>query len=152
MSCCLHLYISQICMFFLDCHYDCPTHCFIIFPFSFSFQDSPQLLNASGPTLPAQSQPQNSSHMHPLLDQPMSQATPSTPGTMHSGLQNTLQAQIQSSLESMQTSLQNPMQTSSQTALQASIQASIETCLPTPMQTNLQAQIQSSIQNQLQKQ
>uniref|UniRef100_A0A3Q3WPQ1 Nuclear factor of activated T-cells 5 n=1 Tax=Mola mola TaxID=94237 RepID=A0A3Q3WPQ1_MOLML len=120
--------------------------------FVFGIQnDSPQLLNSSGPTLPAQSQPQNSSHMQPLLDQPMSQAAPSTAATMHSSLQNTLQAQMQSSLESaMHTGLQNVMQTNTQTALQASLQASIEPSLPTPMQTNLQTQIQSSLENQLQ--
>ncbi|TWW76454.1 Nuclear factor of activated T-cells 5 [Takifugu flavidus] len=118
--------------------------------FVFSIQnDSPQLLNSSGTPLPAQNQPQNSSHMQPLLDQPMSQAAPSTPAAMHSSLQNSLQAQMQSSLES---ALQNAVQANTQTALQAGLQASIETCLPTPMQTNLQAQIQNSIQNQLQKQ
>lgn len=114
--------------------------------------DSAQLLNSSGPPLPAQNQAQNSSHMQPLLDQSMSQASPSAPATMHSSLQNSLQAQMQSSLESaMQSSLQNAVQANTQTALQAGLQASIETCLPTPMQTNLQAQIQNSIQNQLQK-
>ncbi|KAM9351789.1 nuclear factor of activated T-cells 5a [Symphorus nematophorus] len=111
--------------------------------FVFGIQnDSPQLLNSSGPSLPAQSQAQNPSHMQPLLDQPMAQAAP----TMHSSLQNTLQAQMQSSLENaIQTSLHNAMQTNTQTPLQ-----SIETSLPTPMQTNLQTQIQSSLQNQLQ--
>ncbi|XP_071357706.1 nuclear factor of activated T-cells 5a isoform X1 [Trachinotus anak] len=120
--------------------------------FVFGIQnDSPQLLNSSGPTLPAQSQPQNSSHMQPLLEQPMAQAASSMPATMHSSLQNTLQAQMQSSLENaIQTSLQNAMQTNTQTALQSSLQATIETSLPTPMQTNLQTQIQSSLQNQLQ--
>lgn len=120
--------------------------------FVFGIQnDSPQLLNSSGSTLPAQSQPQNSSHMQPLLDQPMPQAAPSMPPTMHSGLQNTLQAQMQSSLENaIQTSLQNAMQTNTQTALQSTLQASIETSLPTPMQTNLETQIQSSLQNQMQ--
>ncbi|XP_023284036.1 nuclear factor of activated T-cells 5-like isoform X1 [Seriola lalandi dorsalis] len=120
--------------------------------FVFGIQnDSPQLLNSSGPTLPAQSQPQNSSHMQPLLDQPMAQAASPMPATMHSSLQNTLQAQMQSSLENaIQTTLQNAMQTNTQTALQSSLQATIETSLPTPMQTNLQTQIQSSLQNQLQ--
>ncbi|GLD60294.1 nuclear factor of activated T-cells 5-like protein [Lates japonicus] len=118
--------------------------------FVFGIQnDSPQLLNSS--TLPAQSQPQTSNHMQPLLDQPMAQAATSMPAAMHSSLQNTLQAQMQSSLENaMQTSLQNAMQTNTQTALQSSLQATIETSLPTPMQTNLQTQIQSSLQNQLQ--
>ncbi|TDH09668.1 hypothetical protein EPR50_G00089950 [Perca flavescens] len=116
--------------------------------FVFGIQnDSPQLLNSSGPTLQAQGQPQNSSHMQPLLDQPMAQASP----TMHSSLQNTLQAQMQSSLENaMQSSLQNAMQTNTQTALQSTLQATIETSLSTPMQTNLQTQIQSSLHNQLQ--
>ncbi|XP_044213221.1 nuclear factor of activated T-cells 5a isoform X1 [Thunnus albacares] len=120
--------------------------------FVFGIQnDSPQLLNSSGSTLPAQSQAQNSSHMQPLLDQPMAQAASSMPAAMHSNLQNTLQAQMQSSLENaMQTSLQNTMQTNTQTALQSSLQATIETSLPTPMQTNLQTQIQSSLQNTLQ--
>lgn len=120
--------------------------------FNFLFlPDSPQLLNSSGSTLPAQSQPQNSSHMQPLLDQTMAQAAPSMPNTMHGSLQNTLQAQMQSSLENaMQTSLQNAMQTNTQTALQSSLQATIETSLQTPMQTSLQTQIQSSLQNQLQ--
>ncbi|XP_034443405.1 nuclear factor of activated T-cells 5a isoform X1 [Hippoglossus hippoglossus] len=120
--------------------------------FVFGLQnDSPQLLNSSGPTLPAQSQPQNSSHMQPHLDQPMAQAASPMQAPMHSSLQNTLQAQMQSSLENaMQTSLQNAMQTNTQTALQSSLQANIETSLPTPMQTNLQMQIQSSLQNQLQ--
>uniref|UniRef100_A0A4W6DPY1 Nuclear factor of activated T-cells 5 n=1 Tax=Lates calcarifer TaxID=8187 RepID=A0A4W6DPY1_LATCA len=96
--------------------------------FVFGIQnDSPQLLNSSRPTLPAQSQPQTSNHMQPLLDQPMAQAATSMP-----------------------TSLQNAMQTNTQTALQSSLQATIETSLPTPMQTNLQTQIQSSLQNQLQ--
>lgn len=108
--------------------------------------DSPQLLSSSGSTLPAQSQPQNSSHMQPLLDQPMAQTASPMPATMHSSLQNTLQAQMQSSLENaMQTSLQNAMQANTQ-----SLQATIETSLPTPMQTNLQTQIESSLQNQLQ--
>lgn len=112
--------------------------------FVFGIQnDSSQLLSSSGPTLPAQSQAQNSSHMQPLLDQPMAQAASSMPATMHSNLQNTLQAQMQSSLE-------NAMQTNTQTALQSSLQATIESSLPTPMQTNLQTQIQSSLQNQLQ--
>nr|XP_046250841.1 nuclear factor of activated T-cells 5a isoform X2 [Scatophagus argus] len=116
--------------------------------FVFGIQnDSPQLLNSPGPTLPAQSQPQNSSHMQPLLDQPMAQAAPSMPSSMHSSLQSTLQAQMQSSLENaMQTSLQNPMQTSTSAALQSTLQATIETSLPAPMQTSLQ----SSLQNQLQ--
>ncbi|KAG7217417.1 hypothetical protein INR49_021584 [Caranx melampygus] len=120
--------------------------------FVFGIQnDSPQLLNSSGSTLPAQSQPQNTSHMQPLLDQPMTQAASPMPATMHSSLQNTLQAQMQSSLENaIQTTLQNAMQTNTQTALQSSLQATIETSLPTPMQTNLQTQIQSSLQNQLQ--
>ncbi|XP_067358892.1 nuclear factor of activated T-cells 5-like isoform X2 [Channa argus] len=112
--------------------------------FVFGIQnDSPQLLNSSGPPLSAQSQPQNSSHMQPLLDQPMAQAASTMSATIHSSLQSTLQAQ-------MQTSLQNAMQTNTQTALQSSLQATIETSLPTPMQTNLQTQIQSSLQNQLQ--
>lgn len=111
--------------------------------------DSSQLLNSSGPPLAAQNQPQNSSHMQPLLDQSMSEAAPPAPATMHSSLQNSLQAQMQSSLESaMQSSLHNAVQANTQPALQASI----ETCLPTPMQTTLQAQMQNSIQNQLQKQ
>ncbi|XP_039988426.1 nuclear factor of activated T-cells 5a isoform X2 [Xiphias gladius] len=115
--------------------------------FVFGIQnDSPQLLSSSGSTLPAQSQPQNSSHMQPLLDQPMAQTASPMPATMHSSLQNTLQAQMQSSLENaMQTSLQNAMQANTQ-----SLQATIETSLPTPMQTNLQTQIESSLQNQLQ--
>uniref|UniRef100_A0AAQ5XK36 Nuclear factor of activated T-cells 5 n=1 Tax=Amphiprion ocellaris TaxID=80972 RepID=A0AAQ5XK36_AMPOC len=91
--------------------------------FVFGIQnDSSQLLSSSGATLPPQSQAQNSSHMQPLLDQPMAQA-----------------AQMQSSLE-------NAMQTNTQTALQSSLQATIESSLPTQMQT----QIQSSLQNQLQ--
>ncbi|XP_068595451.1 nuclear factor of activated T-cells 5-like [Brachionichthys hirsutus] len=120
--------------------------------FVFGIQnDSSQLLNSSGPTLPAQPQPQSSSHMQPLLDQPMGPAAPSMPPSMHSSLQNTLQAQMQSSLETaMQTSLQNAMQTNTQTALQTSLQATLETNLPTPMQTNLQTQIQSSLQSQMQ--
>lgn len=120
--------------------------------FVFGIQnDSPQLLSSSGPTLPAQGQPQNSGHMQPLLDQPMAQAASTIPATMHSSLQSTLQAQMQSSLGSaMQTSLQNAMQTNTPTALQSTLQATIETSLPTPMQTNLQTQIQSSLQNQLQ--
>ncbi|XP_041650591.1 nuclear factor of activated T-cells 5-like isoform X2 [Cheilinus undulatus] len=70
--------------------------------------DSPQLLNSSGPTLPAQGQPQNSTHMQPLLEQPMAQTAPTMPVTMHGSLQNTLQAQMQSSLENaMQTNQQN---------------------------------------------
>uniref|UniRef100_A0A3B5AYN6 Nuclear factor of activated T-cells 5 n=1 Tax=Stegastes partitus TaxID=144197 RepID=A0A3B5AYN6_9TELE len=118
--------------------------------FVFGIQnDSSQLLSSSGATMPAQSQAQNSSHMQPLLDQPMAQAASSMPATMHSNLQNTLQAQMQSSLE-MQTGLENAMQTNTQTALQSSLQATIETSLPTPMQTSLQTQIQSSLQNQLQ--
>lgn len=105
--------------------------------------DSPQLLNSSGPALQAQGQPQNSSHMQPLLDQ----AASTMPATMHSSLQNTLQAQMQSSLENaMQTSLQNAMQANTQTALQSGLQATIETSLPTPMQTNLQTQIQNQLQ------
>uniref|UniRef100_A0AAQ5WWS1 Nuclear factor of activated T-cells 5 n=1 Tax=Amphiprion ocellaris TaxID=80972 RepID=A0AAQ5WWS1_AMPOC len=108
--------------------------------FVFGIQnDSSQLLSSSGATLPPQSQAQNSSHMQPLLDQPMAQAASSMPATMHSNLQNTLQAQMQSSLE-------NAMQTNTQTALQSSLQATIESSLPTQMQT----QIQSSLQNQLQ--
>ncbi|XP_035497869.2 nuclear factor of activated T-cells 5a isoform X2 [Scophthalmus maximus] len=120
--------------------------------FVFGIQnDSPQLLNSSGASLPAQSQPQNSSHMQPLLDQPMVQAAASMPAAMHGSLQNTLQAQMQSSSENaMQTSLQNAMQTNTQTALQSSLQSTIETSLPTPMQTNLQTQMQSSLQNQMQ--
>ncbi|KAM7414402.1 hypothetical protein PAMA_019289 [Pampus argenteus] len=120
--------------------------------FVFGIQnESPQLINSSRPTLPAQSQAQNSSHMQPLLDQPMTQTASSMPAAMHSSLQNTLQAQMQSSLENaMQTSLQNAMQTNTQTALQSSLQATIETSLPTPMQTSLQTQIQSSLQNTLQ--
>lgn len=120
--------------------------------FVFGIQnDSPQLLSSSGPALPVQGQPQNSSHMQPLLDQPMAQAASTMPATMHSSLQNTLQAQMQSSLENaLQTSLQNAMQANTQTALQSSLQATIETSLPTPMQTNLQTQMQNSLQNQLQ--
>uniref|UniRef100_A0A673A831 Nuclear factor of activated T-cells 5 n=1 Tax=Sphaeramia orbicularis TaxID=375764 RepID=A0A673A831_9TELE len=120
--------------------------------FVFGIQnDSPQLLSSSGPTLPAQSQPQNPGHMQTLLDQPMAQAASSIPTTIHSSLQNTLQAQMQSSLENaMQTSLQNAMQTNTQTALPPSLQATIDTSLPTPMQTNLQTQIQTSLQNTLQ--
>ncbi|KAM4618977.1 nuclear factor of activated T-cells 5a [Polymixia lowei] len=120
--------------------------------FVFGIQnDSPQLLTSSGPTLSAQSQPQNPSHLQPLLDQPMAQTGSPMQTTMHSGLQNTLQtnlqAQMQSSLEStMQSNLQNAMQANTQTALQSSLQAAIETNLPTPMQT----QIQSSLQNTLQ--
>ncbi|XP_022057593.2 nuclear factor of activated T-cells 5a isoform X1 [Acanthochromis polyacanthus] len=112
--------------------------------FVFGIQnDSSQLLSSSGATLPPQSQAQNSSHMQPLLDQPMAQAASSMPAAMHSNLQNTLQAQMQSSLE-------NAMQTNTQTALQSSLQATIESSLATPMQTSLQTQIQSSLQNQLQ--
>ncbi|KAM7396577.1 hypothetical protein PAMP_019610 [Pampus punctatissimus] len=120
--------------------------------FVFGIQnESPQLINSSRSTLPAQSQAQNSSHMQPLLDQPMAQTASSMPAAMHSSLQNTLQAQMQSSLENaMQTSLQNAMQTNTQTVLQSSLQATIETSLPTPMQTSLQTQIQSSLQNTLQ--
>ncbi|XP_054885670.1 nuclear factor of activated T-cells 5a isoform X1 [Poeciliopsis prolifica] len=92
--------------------------------FVFGIQnDSSQLLSSSGPNLPAQTQAQNSSHIQPLLDQPMPQAAPA----MHSNLQNTLQAQ-------MQTSLENALQSNTQT----------------PMQTSLQTQIQSSLQNQMQ--
>ncbi|KAK1887867.1 Nuclear factor of activated T-cells 5 [Dissostichus eleginoides] len=110
--------------------------------FVFGIQnDSPQLLSSSGPTLAAQGPPQSSSHMQPLLDQPMGQAASTMPPNMHSSLQSTLQAQMQSSLESA-------MQTNTQTTLQSSLQATIETSLPTPMQTNLQTQ--SSLQNQLQ--
>uniref|UniRef100_A0A667XWZ4 Nuclear factor of activated T-cells 5 n=1 Tax=Myripristis murdjan TaxID=586833 RepID=A0A667XWZ4_9TELE len=98
--------------------------------FVFGIQnDSPQLLTSSGPTLSAQSQSQNPSHMQPLLDQPMAQTGPPI---------------------AMQTNLQNAMQTNTQTALQTSLQAAIETSLPTPMQTNLQTQIQSNLQNTLQ--
>uniref|UniRef100_A0A3Q3LL82 Nuclear factor of activated T-cells 5 n=1 Tax=Mastacembelus armatus TaxID=205130 RepID=A0A3Q3LL82_9TELE len=116
-------------------------HYFLFLP------DSPQLLNSSGPSLSAQSQPQNSSHMQPLMDQPMAQAASPMPPPMHSSLQNTLQAQMQSSLENaIQTSLQNALQTNTQTALQSSLQATIETSLPTPMQTSLQTQIQNQLQ------
>ncbi|KAM9854321.1 nuclear factor of activated T-cells 5a [Aulostomus maculatus] len=118
--------------------------------FVFGIQnDTPQLLNSSGSTLPAQNQAQNS--MQPLLDQSMAQTASSMPAAMHSSLQTTLQAQMQSSLENaMQTSLQNAMQTNTQAALQSSLQATIETSLATPMQTNLQTQIPSSLQNTLQ--
>ncbi|KAM7002679.1 nuclear factor of activated T-cells 5a [Tautogolabrus adspersus] len=77
--------------------------------FVFGIQnDSPQLLNSSGSTLQAQGQPQNSTHMQPLLEQPMAQTASQMPVTMHGSLQNTLQAQMQSSLENaMQTNLQN---------------------------------------------
>ncbi|XP_074533064.1 nuclear factor of activated T-cells 5a [Halichoeres trimaculatus] len=77
--------------------------------FVFGIQnDSPQLLNSSGPALPAPGQPQNSTHMQPLLEQPMSQNASTMPVTMHGSLQNTLQAHMQSSLENvMQSSLQN---------------------------------------------
>ncbi|XP_041853480.1 nuclear factor of activated T-cells 5-like isoform X2 [Melanotaenia boesemani] len=104
--------------------------------FVFGIQnESSQLLNSSGPPLPAQSQAQNTSHMQPLLDQPMAQAA----STMHSSLQNALQAQMQSSLE-------NVMQSNAPTVLQSSLQASIETSLQTPMQTNIQTQIQNQLQ------
>ncbi|XP_024138252.1 nuclear factor of activated T-cells 5a isoform X2 [Oryzias melastigma] len=104
--------------------------------FVFGIQnDSSQLLSSSGSSLPVQNQGQNSSHMPPLLDQPMGQA----PSTMHSDLQNTLHAQMQSSLE-------NAMQSNAQSGLQVSI----ETNLPTPMQTGLQTQMESSLQNQMQ--
>lgn len=107
---------------------------------SFHFlSDSSQLLSSSGPSLPPQSQTQSSSHMQPLLDQPMAQAASS----VHSNLQNTIQAQ-------MQTSLENAMQPNTQTAPQSGLQVSLETSLPTPMQTSLQTQMQSSLQNQMQ--
>uniref|UniRef100_A0A672G684 Nuclear factor of activated T-cells 5 n=1 Tax=Salarias fasciatus TaxID=181472 RepID=A0A672G684_SALFA len=109
--------------------------------FVFGIQnDSSQLLSSSGPV---QNQTQNSSHMQPLLDQPMAQGASSIPASMHNNLQNTLQARMQSSLE-------NAMQTNAQPDLQPGLQASLETSLPTPMQTSLQTQMQTSLQNQLQ--
>ncbi|XP_077423689.1 uncharacterized protein LOC144053273 isoform X2 [Vanacampus margaritifer] len=100
--------------------------------FLFGIQnDTPQLLNSSGSTLTVQNQAQNTGHIQPLMEQPMTQAA----STMH----GSLQAQMQSGLESA-------MQT--QVTLQPVLQASIDTSLPTPMQTNLQ--IQSSLQNTLQ--
>ncbi|XP_029008552.1 nuclear factor of activated T-cells 5a isoform X2 [Betta splendens] len=118
--------------------------------FVFGIQnDSPQLLNSSGPTLPAPSQPQNAGHMQPLLDQPIAQAASSMPASMHGSMQNTLQAQMQSTLENaLQSRLQNALQTNPQTDLQSSLEATIETSLPAPMQ--MQTQMQSSLQNQLQ--
>ncbi|KAI4825000.1 hypothetical protein KUCAC02_020705 [Chaenocephalus aceratus] len=48
--------------------------------FVFGIQnDSPQRLSSSGPTLAAQGPPQSSSHMQPLLDQPMGQAASTMP-------------------------------------------------------------------------
>nr|XP_057930544.1 nuclear factor of activated T-cells 5a isoform X2 [Doryrhamphus excisus]XP_057930545.1 nuclear factor of activated T-cells 5a isoform X2 [Doryrhamphus excisus]XP_057930547.1 nuclear factor of activated T-cells 5a isoform X2 [Doryrhamphus excisus] len=118
--------------------------------FVFGIQnDTPQLLNSPGSTLPVPSQAPNSGHMQPLMEQPISQAATSMPPTMHSSLQGTLQAQMQSSLESaMQSSLQNAMQTNAQVTLQPGLQTTIDTSLPTPMQTNLE--IQSSLQSTLQ--
>uniref|UniRef100_A0A3P8V2Z0 Nuclear factor of activated T-cells 5 n=1 Tax=Cynoglossus semilaevis TaxID=244447 RepID=A0A3P8V2Z0_CYNSE len=111
--------------------------------------ESTQMHGSVRPSLPTQHQTQNSGHMQPLLDQPMSQAASSMPVSLHSSLQNTLQAQIQSSLDNaLQSSLQNAMQTDTQTSLQSTLQASIETSLPTPMQTSLESEMQS-LQNQL---
>ncbi|XP_057692794.1 nuclear factor of activated T-cells 5a isoform X2 [Corythoichthys intestinalis] len=104
--------------------------------FVFGIQnDTPQLLNSSGSSLPVQNQAQNPGHMQPLMEQPMAQASSS----MHGGLQGSLQ---------MQSSLESAMQTNSQVTLQPALQASVDTSLPTPMQTNLQ--IQSSLQNTMQ--
>nr|ANT46067.1 NFAT5a2 [Salmo salar] len=100
--------------------------------FVFGLQnDSSQLMTSSGPTLSAQSQPQNANpvqanHIQSLLDSDMAQtATP------------------------MQTNLQTPMQTNTHTAMQTNIQTAIETSLPTLMQTSLQTAIQTNMQTSM---
>lgn len=88
-------------------------------------------MTSSGPTLSAQSQPQNANpvqanHIQSLLDSDMAQtATP------------------------MQTNLQTPMQTNTHTAMQTNIQTAIETSLPTLMQTSLQTAIQTNMQTSM---
>ncbi|CAL8263460.1 unnamed protein product [Merluccius merluccius] len=115
--------------------------------FVFGIQnDPPQLLSSSGPSMAAQSQPQN---LQPLLDTPMAQTGSSMQAPMHSGLANTLQTNLQGQMQSslgsaMQTDLQNAMQTGTQSSLQA-----LETSLPTPMQTSLETQLQGGLQNTL---
>ena len=108
----------------------------------FCFLDPPQLLSSSGPSMAAQSQPQN---LQPLLDTPMAQTGSSMQAPMHSGLVGTLQTNLQ---EQMQSSLGSAMQTGTQSALQSSLQA-LDTILPTPMQTSLGTQLQGGLQNTL---
>uniref|UniRef100_A0A4W5M469 Nuclear factor of activated T-cells 5 n=1 Tax=Hucho hucho TaxID=62062 RepID=A0A4W5M469_9TELE len=117
--------------------------------FVFSLQnDSSQLMTSSGPTMSAQSQPQNhnslqASHIQPLMDPNMAQtATP-----MQTNLQTPMQTGLQNAMSSLdnalQANLQTPMQTNIQTAMQTNIQTTIET---TPMQTNLQTPMQTNLQ------
>ncbi|XP_077453534.1 nuclear factor of activated T-cells 5a isoform X2 [Stigmatopora argus] len=111
--------------------------------FMFGIQnDTPQLLNSSGSSLPVPNQSPNPGHMQPLMEPSMSQVSSS----IHGGLQGSLQAQMQSTLES---AMQNAMQANSQVTLQPALQAGgVDGGLPTPMHTNLQ--IQSSLQNTIQ--
>ncbi|XP_055011191.1 nuclear factor of activated T-cells 5a isoform X2 [Boleophthalmus pectinirostris] len=101
--------------------------------FVFGIQNDSQLLSSSGSTLPAQSQAQTATHMHSLLEQPMAQAPPSNPSTLHSSLQNSLQNSLQAQL---QTAMQNaPIDSSMTTPMQTNV----------PMQTNMQNTLQASI-------
>ncbi|KAK7896177.1 hypothetical protein WMY93_021502 [Mugilogobius chulae] len=99
--------------------------------FVFGIQNDSQLLSSSGSTLPAQNQAQTATHMQNLLEQPMSQTSPSNPATLHSSLQNSLQAQLPTALQNapIDSNMSTPMQTNvpMQANMQSTLQASIST-------------------------